>query len=54
MPAQDLKARAGARSHALRAEMVALSRELFDRPELSGQEVESVATIRVVLHGTGH
>ena len=53
MPADDLKGRAGARSQALRAEMIALSRALFDRPELSGQEIESVATIRSVLERHG-
>jgi len=49
MPGEDLKAEASARSRELRGEMIALSRALFDHPELSGQEIASVATIRAVL-----
>jgi len=52
---EDLKLKAWEEADGLRDEMVGLSRALFDDPELSGEEFESVQKIREILerHGFG-
>ena len=53
MDVEELKQQALAEVDGLRDEIIALSRELFENPELSGQEFESVARLREVLERHG-
>ena len=50
---EALKQRVAEEADGLRDEMVALSRELYENPELSGQEFQSVQRIRRVLDHHG-
>ena len=53
MDVEELKRRAIEEADGLREEMIALSRDLHENPELSGQEFESVRRICEVLERHG-